>query len=141
MMSPEQVASNFGLSVATLADWRSQQAGPQYIKTGRNIWYPEEFVDSWAESQIRTTRNGIKEKGREVALPVQTRRKAVRRNNRFGRHVTKQEKRDQIEGTVKSASAKGIELAEYPGRFFHFSSVGSSMADLTAEMLGRSTQH
>jgi hypothetical protein len=45
---------------------------------------------------------------------------------------------DRIEGTVKSASAKGIELAEYPGRIFHLSSVGSSMADLTAEM---STQH
>ena len=45
---------------------------------------------------------------------------------------------DKIEGTVKSASAKGIELAEYPGRIFHFSSVGSSMADLTAEVLGSS---
>ena len=45
---------------------------------------------------------------------------------------------DTIEGTVKSASAQGIELAEYPGRTFHFSSVGSSMADLTASMLGSS---
>jgi hypothetical protein len=41
---------------------------------------------------------------------------------------------DQIEGTVKSASARGIELAEYPGRIFHFSSVGSSMADLTGSL-------
>jgi hypothetical protein len=45
---------------------------------------------------------------------------------------------DTIEGTVKSASAQGIELAEYPGRTFHFSSVGSSMADLTASLLGAS---
>jgi hypothetical protein len=45
---------------------------------------------------------------------------------------------DTIEGTVKSASAQGIELDEYPGRTFHFSSVGSSMADLTASMLGSS---
>src|ERR1035437_5275705 len=45
---------------------------------------------------------------------------------------------DTIEGTVKSASAQGIELAEYPGRTFHFSSVGSSMADLTASILGSS---
>jgi hypothetical protein len=42
---------------------------------------------------------------------------------------------DKIEGTVKSASFKGIELAEYPGRVFHFSSVGSTMADLTADLL------
>jgi hypothetical protein len=45
---------------------------------------------------------------------------------------------DQLEGTIKSASFKGIELAEYPGRFFHFSSVGSTMADLTADLLGQS---
>jgi hypothetical protein len=45
---------------------------------------------------------------------------------------------DTIEDTVKSASAQGIELAEYPGRTFHFSSVGSSTADLTASMLGAS---
>jgi hypothetical protein len=47
---------------------------------------------------------------------------------------------DTVEGTVKSASAKGVELEEYPGRTFRFSSVGSSMADLTAEILGRSNR-
>ena len=45
---------------------------------------------------------------------------------------------DQLQGTVKSASFRGVELAEYPGRVFHFSSVGSSMADLTASLLGQS---
>ena len=47
---------------------------------------------------------------------------------------------DRIEGTISKASAKVIELAEYPGRIFHFSSVGTSMADLTAEMLGSSNK-
>jgi hypothetical protein len=47
---------------------------------------------------------------------------------------------DTIEGTVKRASAQGVELEEYPGRTFRFSAVGTSMADLTAEMLGRSNQ-
>jgi hypothetical protein len=37
---------------------------------------------------------------------------------------------DKLEGTIKNASFRGVELAEYPGRVFHFSSVGSSMADL-----------
>ena len=45
---------------------------------------------------------------------------------------------DTLEGTVKQASAEGVELNEYPGRTFRFSSVGSSMADLSAEMLGKS---
>jgi hypothetical protein len=43
---------------------------------------------------------------------------------------------DTVEGTVKKASAQGVELAEYPGRTFRFSAVSTSMADLTAEMLG-----
>ena len=45
---------------------------------------------------------------------------------------------DTIEGTIKSASARGIQLNEYPGRTFQLSSVGSSMADLVADMLGAS---
>jgi hypothetical protein len=45
---------------------------------------------------------------------------------------------DEIQGTVKTASFRGIELAEYPGRTFHFSSVGSSMADIVADLLGQS---
>jgi len=45
---------------------------------------------------------------------------------------------DKIEGTIKSASFHGIELSEYPGRIFSFSAVGSSMADLVADQLGKS---
>lgn len=39
---------------------------------------------------------------------------------------------DTLEGTVTEASFHGVKLAEYPGRIFHFNSVGSSMADLVA---------
>ena len=42
---------------------------------------------------------------------------------------------DKIEGTVRTASFRGVKLSEYPGRVFHFSSVGSSMADLVADTL------
>ncbi len=45
---------------------------------------------------------------------------------------------DTVEGTVKSVKGLDVELKEYPGRTFRFSSVGGSMADLTAEILGRS---
>lgn len=40
---------------------------------------------------------------------------------------------ETLKGTVKSVTGAGIELAEYPGRTFHFSSVSSTMADLVAE--------
>jgi hypothetical protein len=43
---------------------------------------------------------------------------------------------DSIEGTVTSVDDKGIKLSEYPGRVFSLSSVGTSMADLTAHILG-----
>jgi len=59
MLSPAELASNFGLSPATLADWRSQKTGPDYIKTGKRIWYPDEFVESWAKSQIMRSQGGI----------------------------------------------------------------------------------
>src|ERR1017187_5077617 len=45
---------------------------------------------------------------------------------------------DKIKGPIKSASFHGVELSEYPGRVFHFSAVGSSMADLVADQLGKS---
>gem|GEM_PF-4780052 len=35
---------------------------------------------------------------------------------------------DKIGGTVETASFRRVELAKYPDRIFHFSSVGSSMA-------------
>jgi hypothetical protein len=47
---------------------------------------------------------------------------------------------DKIEGTVMKASFQCIELSEYPGRVFHFSAVGSSMADLVADQLGKSNK-
>ncbi|HEV2276054.1 MAG TPA: hypothetical protein VGR96_17920 [Acidobacteriaceae bacterium] len=47
---------------------------------------------------------------------------------------------ETIEGAVKSASPGGLELSEYPGRTFRFSSVSISMADLVAEELGRSNR-
>src|ERR1017187_2410498 len=45
---------------------------------------------------------------------------------------------DKIEATIKSASFHGVELSAYPGGTFHFIAVGSSMADLVADQLGKS---
>ena len=43
---------------------------------------------------------------------------------------------ETIKGTAPQASLGGIELEEYPGRIFRFSSIGTSMADLSAVLLG-----
>ena len=44
---------------------------------------------------------------------------------------------DTVEGTVKSVKGLSVGLKEYPGRYFHFSSVGGSMADLTRSLPGQ----
>jgi hypothetical protein len=41
---------------------------------------------------------------------------------------------DTVEGSVKSVRGLDVELNEYPGRTFRFSSVGGSMADLTRSL-------
>lgn len=41
---------------------------------------------------------------------------------------------DTVEGTVKSVRGLEVELKEFPGRTFRFSSVGGSMADMTTSL-------
>jgi hypothetical protein len=43
---------------------------------------------------------------------------------------------ETINGTIAEASPRGVTLKEYPGRFFSFSSVGMSAADMSARILG-----
>ena len=47
---------------------------------------------------------------------------------------------DEISGTVDEVSAGGINLNEYPGRLFQFSSVSTSAADMSARILGENNQ-
>ena len=42
---------------------------------------------------------------------------------------------DEISGTIDEASPGGITLKEYPDRFFQFSSVSTSAADMSARIL------
>lgn len=92
LISKEELAQNLGLATATLADWRSQRKGPAYVKVGRKIWYLRDRIQQWLLAQIRETKNdGNSQPRREVALPLQTRRKTICRNNRLGRHSTKRE--------------------------------------------------
>ena len=55
LISPRELADSLGLSIATLADWRSQKRGPTYLAVGRKIWYPKERVDMWLQANLRET--------------------------------------------------------------------------------------
>lgn len=61
----------------------------------------------------------------------QTRESVIRMNDR---HFTAPV--EEVESTVDSVSPGGITLKQYPGRKFQFSSVGMSVADMSARILG-----
>jgi predicted DNA-binding transcriptional regulator AlpA len=48
LLTANEVAEQTGLSVETLAQWRSQQRGVPYIKLSRNcVRYRQSDLDSW----------------------------------------------------------------------------------------------
>jgi hypothetical protein len=90
VMSPEELASEFHLSEARLADLRSEHKGPPYFELG-GIWYPKNAFDEWAEEQLNKGAEVVaKEEERQVVLPVRSARTGEQGKHRFGRHVTKQ---------------------------------------------------
>jgi len=56
LLTPDEVAGQTGLSVETLAQWRSQKRGPNYVKISRNfVRYRQCDLDGWlAERIVRT---------------------------------------------------------------------------------------
>jgi predicted DNA-binding transcriptional regulator AlpA len=56
LLTPDEVAAQTGLSVETLAQWRSQKRGPNYLKISRNfVRYRQCDLDGWlAERIVRT---------------------------------------------------------------------------------------
>jgi len=56
ILTATEVAEQTGLSVETLAQWRSQGKGPPYVKISRNcVRYRQSDLDGWlAERIVRT---------------------------------------------------------------------------------------
>lgn len=49
LLTPEKVAEITGLSLDTLAQWRSQKRGIPYLKIGRAVRYDPSDVQSYLE--------------------------------------------------------------------------------------------
>jgi predicted DNA-binding transcriptional regulator AlpA len=64
LLSAKEVAEITGLSVETLAQWRSQKRGPVFVKISRNfVRYRQSDLDDWlSESIVRTDQDGPKRK-------------------------------------------------------------------------------
>jgi excisionase family DNA binding protein len=61
LLKSEEVAELTGLSVETLAQWRSQQRGIPFVKISRNcVRYRQTDLDSWlAERTVLTDQGGL----------------------------------------------------------------------------------
>jgi predicted site-specific integrase-resolvase len=52
---PKEVAEFFGVTVATLANWRYSGSGPKYVKAGSKVLYRWADVEAYLESNLRTS--------------------------------------------------------------------------------------
>jgi len=53
LLAPEEVAELTGLSMDTLAQWRSQKRGIPYVKISRNcVRYRQTDLDKWLNERI-----------------------------------------------------------------------------------------
>ena len=74
----EQFAEFTGVAPATLTKWRLKRQGPEFLKMGREIWYPKCDVLKWLETRKR---NVNREEVRQVGLSVQRTGQRVSRFN------------------------------------------------------------
>jgi predicted DNA-binding transcriptional regulator AlpA len=88
LFTPEEVSLMTGLSLATLATWRSRGKGPSYVKIGRKVYYRKQELSKWLEKQIRETGNEHRNKERKTILPVLGTKPRVVKGHRLGRHRT-----------------------------------------------------
>jgi len=61
LLTPEQVARLTGLSMDTLAQWRSQRRGIPYLKVGRTVRYDPADVQRYLEG-CRVSVSDLKER-------------------------------------------------------------------------------
>ena len=53
LLTPGEVAQITGLSIETLAQWRSQRRGISFVKVSRNcVRYRQSDLDRWLEERI-----------------------------------------------------------------------------------------
>jgi excisionase family DNA binding protein len=65
LLTPDEVAEQMGLSIETLAQWRSQKRGIPYVKISRNcVRYRQSDLDGWLSERIVRTHEDRSERRR-----------------------------------------------------------------------------
>lgn len=47
LKTPAEIAAAFDVTVTTLAQWRSKEYGPHYVRVGKGIFYPLDELRGW----------------------------------------------------------------------------------------------
>lgn len=54
ILNPDELGERWEMSRQALAQQRYMGKGPKFFRTGRKVFYREEDVLAWEESQLRT---------------------------------------------------------------------------------------
>jgi predicted DNA-binding transcriptional regulator AlpA len=60
LLKPEEFASLYHQSLATLATWRCRGKGPRFVKLGRRVLYRRADLDDWLEQSVRANTGDLR---------------------------------------------------------------------------------
>lgn len=101
-----EAAALLGIAPKTLANWRSRNFGPAYIKLPKGVRYLKSDLVQWLEDGKVTPDADTRKKEREAGMAVLGRRTPVQPGHRLGRHRTQQDRRS-ANGSGETASSPG----------------------------------
>lgn len=55
LLEPADLATLIGVDDRTLATWRAQKRGPDFVKLGRAVFYRRKDVEAWMELNVTAT--------------------------------------------------------------------------------------
>jgi len=61
LLTPKEASAILKVSICTLAKWRSEGQGPDYVKTGKSVKYSQNALNEWiGNSTIKTRQKEIR---------------------------------------------------------------------------------
>lgn len=52
-LTPQATAERLGVTVGTLANWRTKNRGPSYLKVGRSVRYRARDLIKWERDRVQ----------------------------------------------------------------------------------------
>ena len=65
-MTPKELEQFTGLKMGTLANWRTKNKGPSYLKLGRRVLYTKKEINKWLKKQIVHTDESMNNENHKI---------------------------------------------------------------------------